>query len=268
MKESTCLNFVQRFKLTIAYHGKFFQGMQAQPSGRTVQQTLEKTLTQILGEPIKITASGRTDSGVHALAQVCHFTVQNEKGLGRIRAKNFLIKLNQVLPLSLTATNLKKVSPEFHAQKQAKTKTYVYFLLCSRKKNPFVEDFVWRVKKPLSLKAMKKAKHSLIGKHDFKAFCASDHNAKTTERKLVRIKIEQKCPAVFFKLPGENYICLEFTGTGFLKQMVRIIVGTLVAVGEGKLAPEDLKTILAAKDRRLAPRTAPAQGLFLKKVYY
>jgi tRNA pseudouridine38-40 synthase len=257
-----------RFRLDLAYKGKDYRGFQSQPHGQTLQQAIEKSLKQVLGEVVKVESCGRTDAGVHALMHVLHIDVFAERALLRILKKDFILKINAVLPDSITVTSLKKVKDSFQARKQAHQKTYAYYLFASSKKNPFIEDYATRIPKTLNLAAMEKAAKHLTGKHDFSAFCASDSTANTKTRELLEIKILKKCPAPVFKLKGEVYYCLKFTGKGFLKQMVRNLTGILVAVGQGKLTPTEAKQVLKSKDRRKAPATAAAKGLFLEKVLY
>jgi tRNA pseudouridine38-40 synthase len=176
--------------------------------------------------------------------------------------------MNEVLPPDIVVKDRKAVSVDFHALKSAKKKAYVYYLLISPYKNPFIEDKVWRLTKPLDEQALQKALNYLIGQHDFSAFCASDSKVKSKIRHIHSIKITKQAPSAFFKLKGEKYLCLEFVGSGFLKQMVRNITGTLVRVGQDKLKPVDIKKILQSKDRKQASLTAPARGLYLKKVWY
>lgn len=259
---------MSRFALTIAYNGENYAGLQTQPDQKTIQSEIEKTLRQILGEEARISPSGRTDSGVHALSQTVHVNLLTPKAIARIQEKSFLFKMNGVLPPDIVIQDRKAVSVNFHARRSALKKTYVYCLLISPYKNPFIEDKVWRLTKPLDEQALKKAAHSLLGQHDFSAFCASDSMVKSKIRNLHSIKITKTAPSEFFKLKGEKYLCLEFVGSGFLKQMVRNITGTLVRVGQGRLKPVDIKKILQSKDRKQASLTAPARGLYLKKVWY
>lgn len=259
---------MSRFVLTIAYNGENYAGLQTQPDQKTIQSEIEKTLHQVLGEKARISPSGRTDSGVHALSQTLHINLCTPKAIARIREKSFLFKMNAVLPPDIVIQDRKAVSVNFHARQSAIKKTYVYYLLISPHKNPFIEDKVWRITKPLDEQALKKAAHYLLGRHDFSAFCASDSTVKSKIREVQAIQITQRAPAAHFKLKGEKYLRMEFVGTGFLKQMVRNITGTLVRVGQGRLKPVDIKKILQSKDRKQASLTAPARGLYLKKVWY
>lgn len=259
---------MSRFALTIAYDGKNYAGLQTQPDQKTIQSEIETVLHKIFGEKVRISPSGRTDSGVHALNQTLHVDVLTPKAVARIREAGFLFKINALLPPDIVIQKRKGVSSHFHARKSAVKKTYVYYLLISPYKNPFIEDKVWRLHKPIDELACQKAIKYLLGRHDFSAFCASDSLVKSKIRDIHAIKITKTALSTFFKLKGEKYFCLEFVGSGFLKQMVRSITGTLVRVGQGKLKPVDIKKILQSKDRKQAGLTAPARGLYLKKVWY
>lgn len=257
-----------RYRLHIAYHGKNFSGFQVQNDRVTIQQALEAALHRLLGEHTRVVPSGRTDAGVHALCQVAHFDVKSEKAISRISASDMVYKLNQVLDDNIAITSFKKVSAHFHARKAALRKVYVYHILNSTHANPFLKDSIWHIPKHLDVKAMKLAATFLLGRHDFSAFCASDSNAIDHVRTLTKINFTHRNPAPFMTLKGDQFLNVEFVGEGFLKQMVRILVGTLVDVGLGKLEPQAVQKIRASCDRTKASRTAPAHGLFLKRVCY
>lgn len=261
-------NTMPRFKLTIAYNGRNYHGFQIQPKHGSIQLELETALKKILGDPIKITPSGRTDTGVHALSQTLHFDSNKPETLKKIAEQDMVYKLNCVLPDDIAVLELKKSPDRFHARNHSKRKSYIYWLLVSTKKNPFLDELVWHITQPLDVKAMKKAATYLKGEHDFSSFCASDSKVKTKTRKITHIKFTNQKLAPFYAIKGEKYIAIEFVGTGFLKQMVRSLIGTLVAVGLGKTKPQSVKKILTAKDRRKAFQTAPARGLYLNQVKY
>ena len=253
-----------RFILNLRYNGHNYQGFQIQDRGSTIQLKVESALKQILGESLRVHPGGRTDTGVHALSQLIHFDTQSEKTIERIRSRDVQHQLNSVLPSDICILDFKEVSPEFNV-KHSTEKHYRYHLRMSSFGNPFLNDYVWTIPKSLNLDAMKSAALHLIGKHDFTSFCASDSNAKTKVRRILSIEFNEDCPMPLFEQPHESYITIDFVGTGFLKQMVRNIVGTLVAVGEERVPSDQIKSILIAKDRRQAHRTAPPQGLFLVK---
>lgn len=271
----------QRIKLTIQYKGSSFAGWQRQPRLRTVQSVLEESLAKVISYPVHITASGRTDAGVHALAQVCHFDLplevlkKNESLQERLQ--KIQLGLNSNLPDSISVIQIEKASQKFHSQLASKKKTYSYLILNSRARSPFLSDYSWRVTPDLSIKAMREAAKHLVGFHNFKAFAASDGNAKTFEREILKISIRSFKKFEFFEnsfdfQPGlgskDRLIQIKVEGSGFLKHMVRTIVGTLVEVGRGYRVAADLEKILKSQDRKKAGKTAPAQGLFLFSVNY
>lgn len=261
------MNAPQTYKLTLAYNGQGYFGFQRQPHKKTIQSELERALFKILREKTALIPSGRTDAGVHALRQVCHFEIKTKKALVRLKKKNFLTSLNSVLSQGISVLSCVRKSG-FHARKNAQKKTYEYLILLSRQPHPFLEDLVWRIPHPLDAHKMEQALPFLKGRHDFSAFCASDSTARKKSREIFSITLSRKHPFPFFKISGEKCLRIQITGSGFLKQMVRNLVGTLVEIGKNKRAPSDLKTILETKDRRSAGLTAPARGLYLKKIFY
>lgn len=257
-----------RFLLQISYDGKRYHGFQTQPKKITIQQQLEKNLKKILREKITVIPSGRTDKGVHALAQIIHCDVKSAKAILRLQDKKFLRQINSLLPADISVVNIEKVASDFHARAQAQEKTYKYVIMIAAQKNPFLEEFCWRIDKQLDIEKMKRAANELLGTHDFSSFCASDTAVKTKVRTIKSINFETKNPFSFLALPNNKFITMSFCGSGFLKQMIRNIVGTLYEVGIGKISPEKFKQILSAQDRRQAAKTAPANGLFLDHVKY
>lgn len=241
-----------RIKLTLQYIGTHYSGWQVQPNGVTIQEILQKALSQILQEKITVVGSGRTDAGVHALAQVAHFDTIKDLSLFKICRG-----LNAILPKDISVLGAESVPRDFHAQLSAKSKTYAYQIWNHAIRNSFLQEYSWHMPYPLDIGRMQKAARYLVGEHDFKSFCAANSTAKTTVRRIKKIQI----------VPGP-LIHFSITGSGFLKHMVRNIVGTLVEVGQKKRTPSDIKKILKSHDRRKAGRTAPAKGLFLVKVIY
>jgi len=228
-------------------------GWQIQDGVRTVQETMECSLEKILGHATRVIASGRTDAGVHALAQVINFPTESS-----VPPEGLVRGLNSVLPGDVVVSSAVDVQPEFNARFMAKAKTYVYVMNISTLRNPFLERYALQVKRPLDCKAMQDAAICLVGEHDFTSFQASGSSVKTTSRLITTSEIMQKGNKVFF--------CMK--GSGFLRHMVRNIVGTLLLVGSGKIVPHDFQQILALKDRSLAGPTAPPQGLYLMGVEY
>lgn len=257
----------QTFKLKLAYNGTSYSGFQTQKDLPTIQSVLNAAVQKITGEKVTVKPSGRTDTGVHAFEQVCNFTLNTAKGIKRALSLRFVYCLNCVLPDDILVLICVPKSG-FDAQKNAQSKVYEYVILISPHANPFLEKLVWRLPKKLNVTAMKKAAKHLTGKHDFSSFCAADSTAKTRVREILQITFRSKSPAPFFGMPDETWLRVKFKGGGFLKQMVRNMVGTLVEVGEGKRSPRDVIDILKARDRKKAGRTAPPQGLYLMSVNY
>lgn len=252
-----------RFTLSLAYHGKNYCGFQEQKGLKSVQGELQTALKKILGERIVVIPAGRTDTGVHALAQTVHFDITTPKALERLTTEDVLYKLNCILPADILILRLKKVPSTFHVRKERKRKVYRYHILFSAFDNPFIRNLVWRLPKNLNEKEIKAGAQHLIGRHDFTSFCASDSTDPDKTKEIFSIKLSHQKPAPLFSFPHEKYLTITVEGSGFLKQMVRNIVGTLVAVGQKKITPNDVKKILAAKDRKEAYQTAPALGLVL-----
>lgn len=269
------MQIMVKLAATITYKGSAYKGWQSQPHGNTIQQTLEKILFQILRQPISTFVSGRTDSGVHALAQVVHFDLPDELAKWMDKSKiaalpKLLYSLNECLPDDILITRLKKVAADFHAQKSAKKKTYCYYLYQSPFRHPFLQETHWQIPYHLDPKAMRVALKMIVGTHDFKSFCAQDATTKTTIRKIFKANLKIIKKGELFGqviLEGDLWI-LTFEGSGFLKQMVRNLVGTLVNVARGNKTVDEFRDILKACDRTKAGMAAPAKGLFLMRVDY
>lgn len=241
------------FKLIIEYDGTDFHGWQVQPGLSTIQHEIQTILEVMTQKTIIIHGSGRTDAGVHALGQVAHFSCDT-----KISAEQFQLALNQMLPKGIVIRECTVVDESFHARFSAKHKTYQYRILNSRIPMAIGRQYAWHVHRPLDTEAMQEAANHLVGEMDFKSFEGTGSPRVSTVRTIYRADFIRKGDRVFF----------EICGSGFLKFMVRNIVGTLVEVGLGKRTPDDfLKTILA-KDRKEAGATAPPQGLFLFCVEY
>ena len=265
-----------RIKLTIQYKGTNYNGWQIQPNGTTIQEFIEKTLYRLFQKKIHVVGSGRTDSGVHALGQVGHFDVPVNGGwlMADGKLQRFVHSLNSLLPNDIAVIDAQIVDEKFHAQKSAKRKTYEYFILNSRTRSPFLNEYVWQIPVPLDLKKMRQAAKVLVGEHDFKAFCASDSTVKTTVRRVFKIQVNRVSWIVnrLFDPPSTIHhppiIRISITGNGFLKQMVRNIVGTLVQVGKERMSLVEFRKVFRGRDRRQAGATAPARGLVLREVVY
>lgn len=240
-------------KMTIAYDGTHFSGFQFQPKQRTIQRDLERYMSNVLKEPVKLLGSSRTDAGVHATGQVVKVSYNRP-----IPPENLKEVVNRVLPKDLGILKVEEVDEKFHPIIDTVSKTYTYRLLISRDPNPMISNYVWRFHRSLNIEHMRLASECLIGEHDFASFCASGSTVKSTVRTLYSIDIECE----------HNEIIIKFHGNGFLYNMVRIITGMLVQVGKGELPWEAAKDILEAKDRTKAPWTAPASGLCLTEIFY
>lgn len=279
---------MRKIKLVIQYQGTQYHGWQVQPTGPTIQGIFENILSEICHERITLFGSGRTDSGVHALAQVAHFSTSHVIDLVTLHRA-----LNAKLPFDIVVLSVAEVPQNFDAQRSAKLKTYTYFLLHSDHKSPFLSSFSWRVWGHLDLEGMQECLDMLVGEHDFTSFKAADSTAKTSVRRieiahLQRVLLRDLSNGLmgFFGLAGfvnamgaeDNFhpeneggpalIAITLQGPGFLKHMVRNIVGTLLEVGLGRMTTQRFHEIFVARDRSLAGATAPAWGLFMVKVEY
>ena len=244
------------FKITIEYDGCGFCGWQAQGQGeRTVQGELEAVLLKVFKKPVKVIASGRTDSGVHAQGQVVSFNADT-----RMKPLEIQRALNSLLPADIAVHEVKEVKGDFHAQYSVKEKTYRYTILNRHYRSVFLRDRVYYYFHALNLTKMRKAAKCIVGRHDFKSFQAYD--PLRAERQTVRT-----IKKVVIKKEGD-LIYIDITADGFLYKMVRNIAGTLLAIGSGQLSVTEMPKILKAKNRKSARETAPAEGLCLMAVKY
>lgn len=246
----------QKYKLSIAYDGTHYTGWQIQSNGVSIQALIQEALGIILRTPIKITGAGRTDSGVHALEQIAHFTTSAPLDL-----RKTLLSLNGILPEEIRILTLEKVAPDFHARYSALGKIYRYHLILKGKKNPFKAPYATMLSYPIDLNLLQEGAKRFIGTHDFTSFSNEAHRGSASRSGVRTIK---RLEITTF----EEEVILEFEGNGFLYKMVRNIVGTLLDVARGKIPLHNLEEIFAAKDRRLAGTCAPPEGLFLVKVFY
>jgi len=242
------------FKITIEYDGSAYHGWQRQTMDRTIQGEIETALMTMAGNRVALTGSGRTDAGVHAYNQVANFQCETQLTPGV-----FQKGLNSLLPEDIVITSCEVVPEKFHAQYDAKSKTYHYRILNRPIPVAISRQYAWHILKELDLDAMRSALRFIVGTHDFKAFEGSGSPRADTIRCIIN--------ADLFKT-DDGYVVLKIEGDGFLRFMVRNIVGTLVDVGLGKITPDDFKQILVSRDRNLAGITAPAHGLFLMTVRY
>jgi tRNA pseudouridine38-40 synthase len=250
---------MRNIKLVLAYDGADFCGWQVQPDAETIQGTLATAIGRITGEKVLPQGSGRTDAGVHAMAQVATFTTDSV-----IPPANFVIALNDILPPSIRVVEASEVSADFHARKSARGKTYRYRIYRDAICPPFLARYVWHYPYPLDEGAVLSAAPLIEGEHDFTSFAAvdpergRDHETISNVRTIFSSRWRREA--------GE--LAYEVRGSGFLHHMVRNLVGTFLLVGKGTLQPRDMVTILEAKNRSAAGATAPASGLYLVSVDY
>lgn len=247
-----------KIKMLVSYDGTNFCGWQRQKHGKlkSVAHSIEEALERIFSKKTPLYGSGRTDAGVHAMGQVCHFEIDRDE-------KNFKMDLawalRGLIPEAITIRKVWHAPDDFHATLSATHKTYKYLIYNSNRRNPFTCRFAAWIRKPLSIEHLNASTQFIIGKQDFKSFQSVGTVVHHTEREILSAKWTRK-----------NDKVLEFTvtGTGFLKQMVRNLVGTMLMLEQRGLPPEEMKKILAALDRQVAGPPAPPEGLFLWKVYY
>jgi len=246
-------------KLILAYDGSEFSGWQVQPAAATIQGTLASAIGRLTGEKVLPQGSGRTDAGVHALAQVATFTSQSS-----IPAENLVKALNDILPPAIRVLEASDAAPDFHARKSACAKTYRYRIFRGAICPPILARYVWHYPYPLDESAMVDAAACVIGEHDFTSFAAVDPEKETgnEEKSNVRRIFDSA-----WQRDGEEFI-YTVRGNGFLHHMVRNLVGTFLLAGKGTLSSGDITGILQAKERSTAGATAPASGLFLVSVEY
>lgn len=248
--------------VTLQYDGSRYDGWQRQGNtDNTVQGRLEAMLSKLFSQEIEVNGSGRTDAGVHAEGQVANFHVDTPYGPGKI-----MELMNQYLPKDIAVTDAKIVDARFHARLNAKSKTYRYRLSTGFVRPVFGRQQVLWCPEDLDLERMREAAELLTGEHDFTSFCGNKHMKKSCVRTVTSITVEEVTTSVGDTEYPEVWI--TFTGNGFLQNMVRIMVGTLLEVGRGERTPSDMTAILEAKDRERASAMAPAHGLTLRKVEY
>jgi len=245
---------INNFKITIEYDGTNYHGWQRQKNDRSIQAEIEKALFKMQGTTIAVTGSGRTDAGVHALGQVANFQCRTHLG-----PDVFLRALNSLLPRDIIIHDCRQAVGTFHARYDAQSKIYNYKILNRPMPAAIGRQYAWFIRKKLSLEAMRTAGMHIIGEHDFKSFEGAGSPRSSTVRNVMMVNlVESRADSLIF----------EIEANGFLRFMVRNIVGTLVEVGLGKITPDGFKRILESKDRSQAGATAPAHGLYLVKVKY
>jgi tRNA pseudouridine38-40 synthase len=250
---------MRNLKLVLAYDGSEFSGWQVQPDAATIQGTLASAIGRVTGEKVLPQGSGRTDAGVHALAQVATFATESP-----IPAQNLVKALNDMLPPSIRVLQTSEEPPEFHARKSARAKTYRYRIYRGAICPPFIARYVWHYPFPLDKGAMERAASLVIGEHDYTSFAAVDSERGREDETISNVR------TIFVSIweqAGEELV-YTVRGSGFLHHMVRNLIGTFVLAGKGTLKPEDMTRILAARNRSTAGATAPASGLYLVNVEY
>jgi tRNA pseudouridine38-40 synthase len=245
---------MHNFKMIVEYDGAAYCGWQRQKNGVSIQQILEEAIALIVCEKVTLIGSGRTDAGVHAINQAANF-----KSSTLLPAEKIFRGVNSVLPQDIVVKSLNEVHVDFHAQRDVQSKIYVY-RICNKRLRPVLgRNYFWFIRFPLDLEMMKKAAQYLIGTQDFSCFCATGSDIKDRVRTITGIDIQAGTDGI---------IEITVEARGFLKYMVRNIVGTLVEVARGKRKPQDMKEIIDSRNRNIAGVTAPACGLFLKEVKY
>jgi tRNA pseudouridine38-40 synthase len=250
---------MRNLKIVLGYDGSDFAGWQIQPDSATIQGTLASAIGRVTGEKVLPQGSGRTDAGVHALAQIATCTLESP-----IPVENLVKAMNDVLPASIRVFEVNEVPPEFHARKSARAKTYRFRINRTAICPPFLARYVWHHPYPLDENAMQQAATLVLGEHDFTSFAAVDPERGKAEDGVSNVR---RISASGWEREGEQLI-YTVRGSGFLHHMVRNLVGTFILVGKGTLRPEDITRILEAKDRSAAGATVPAHGLYLVSVEY
>ena len=246
---------MKRVMITVAYDGTNYNGWQIQPNGVTIEEVLNEKLSQLLGEPVKVIGASRTDSGVHALGNVAVFDTAS-----RMPGEKISFAMNQRLPEDIKIVDSREVEQTFHPRKRRCRKVYEYRILNTIHPVPMYRLFSYFYYWKLDVGRMKEAAAYLVGEHDFRSFCSIGSQALTTVRTVRQVEIR--------KDEKTNIITVHIEGDGFLYNMVRIIIGTLLEIGGGKYPPEEMKKILEARNRDMAGPTAPARGLTLVGMTY
>ena len=240
-------------KLTVEYDGTRYHGWQIQANGETIQAVLERAVSTFLGKSTRITGSGRTDAGVHALGQVASFVSDQDCDLRKMR-----LGLNALTPEDISITAVERVADSFDARRDGRSRVYEYHILNRSTPSPFYLNRAWHVHEPLALEAMREAVHGLRGEHDFSSFRAAGCDALHPARKVYRTVLETRGELLVYTIEA----------TAFLRHMVRNIVGTMVEVGRGARSAQSFAELLEARDRTKAGPTAPPHGLYLVEVKY
>ena len=244
---------MRNLKVTMAYRGTAYHGFQRQENALGIQNVIEEKLSAITNAPVKINGCSRTDTGVHANEYCFSFETEH-----RIPCNNIIRGMNSILPNDLAILNCEEVAEDFHARYSCKAKEYQYLIINRMSKDPFLADLALHYPYAMDTELMAKSAQDFVGTHDFTSFCGTANQKENSVRTIEYFKVEK----------DENLVKLIVKGDGFLYNMVRIMVGTLIFINEKKLAPDSIPQILAAKDRNFAGKTAEAHGLYLNKIFY
>lgn len=244
---------LRNLKVFMAYRGTQYHGFQRQNNAVTVQEVVEKALSRVLDTQTEIFGCSRTDAGVHANQFCFSFNTQRD-----IKCRNLIRGVNGYLPDDISLLSCEEADEDFHARYSCKAKEYVYLIHNSESKNPFTTDLQYHYRRVMDLDLMRKAASYFIGTHDFKSFCSAHNEKQDTVRTIYYLDIEKQ----------DEFVKVLVKGDGFLYNMVRIIIGTLLSVNEGKINPDMIPEIMSAADRRFAGKTAQAHGLYLNRVFY
>ncbi len=244
---------MRNIEILLRYDGSKYHGWQIQENAVTIQEVVERAILKLTGVKPKLSGCGRTDTGVHAVNYAANF-----KSSTTIPCERLPYALNRFLPDDIICIGAEDVADDFDAQKSATGKTYTYYVLNSQYENPFYNKRAWHYRYELDIDKMRTAAAHFVGTHDFIGFAAAGFTVKTTVRTIYSLNIEKI----------DDLIKIEVSGNGFLYNMVRIIAGTLVFAGNGKINPDDIPEIIKSKDRKKAGITAPPDGLYLTEVYY
>lgn len=241
-----------KYLAIVSYDGTNYVGWQIQPNGDSIEEEIEKVLSKILNTPTKIYGSGRTDAGVHALGQTFHFEAKEITDLGK-----FTYSINSLLPKDIFIKNIKEVDDSFHARYLVKRKEYKY-LINAGEYNPFEKDHIYQLLRPLDISLMKEGLKLFIGEHNFQNFTSKEEDESNFVRTIYEASIKEE----------NNIITIDFIGSGFMRYMVRNLVGSLIEVGLHRLSIEELKMMMDTKERKVCQYKAPSNGLYLVEVKY
>ena len=245
---------MRKIKLTIEYDGTNYHGWQIQKNANSVQETIEKAISKLLDEKVALVGCSRTDVGVHAYGQVAHFLTNSN-----IPGDKFSYAINNLLPSDIVVKQSEEVTEDFHSRYSSKGKKYRYFIYNAAHASAIMRNRSYHVRPVLNFEEMKRAAKYFVGQHDFAAFQATGGQVRSTVREIYSIDVSIK---------EDNLIAIEVSGNGFLYNMVRIIAGTLIYVGMGKIKADEIPNIIYSLDRTRAGKTAPAEGLYLMEIYY